>query len=82
MKLHKWSELEAKIPPERRAKVAAWVAAEQVKIDAEKARHAQETLNNPVTLHLDPEVYQWYRNHGDDYEEQINAALRREMEYV
>jgi uncharacterized protein (DUF4415 family) len=82
MNLHKWSELEDKMPSEARAEVAVLVAKEQAKIDAEKSRRALEAQNNTVTLHLDPEVYQWYLSQGDDYEAQINAALRREMEYA
>jgi uncharacterized protein (DUF4415 family) len=29
-----------------------------------------------VTLHLDPQVLDWFRKHGSSYEDLINAALR------
>src|SRR6476660_9265219 len=29
-----------------------------------------------VTLHLDPQILDWFREHGSSYEELINAALR------
>jgi uncharacterized protein (DUF4415 family) len=32
-----------------------------------------------ITLHINTDVLQWYRDQGGDYEERINAALRREM---
>ncbi|MDR0909598.1 MAG: hypothetical protein LBM77_07510 [Spirochaetaceae bacterium] len=34
------------------------------------------------TVHIAPDVYKWYRSHSSNYEESINAALRREMAYA
>jgi uncharacterized protein (DUF4415 family) len=82
MKTHKWSELEAKIPPERKAAIQERVKAEIARIEAENQRHAEAAMSNPVTIHIEPEVLQWYKSHSDNFEEQINAALRREMAYA
>ena len=29
-----------------------------------------------VTIHLDPQVFEWFKAQGDGYEDRMNAALR------
>jgi uncharacterized protein (DUF4415 family) len=44
---------------------------------SERQQTAQPTVT--ITLHIAPDIYQWYRSHSSDYEASMNDALRREM---